>query len=271
MVDNGERHALIATVKIFFDSQGESSNEFLMGESLRDSGIDEKTDATQNKKDDSEVCFQNALAMLPELESLYLTSKKQALIQEVDLRDAVLTQIRQHRLTIGQLGEWAKDLLKVIATAREYENIGFRRLELEFIDWLGTGPAHFSPPTGPKDRLQIIELLIQSKRQALIILEGDGKRSRSLQTDNSVEDGINRLTDDLKAVVVSDSEETPVQFRIGESTPLPTFRRGRWSWKKDARRTGQSTVSQAEQCFSEEVVTETSQATATSTTLQQDF
>lgn len=45
-VDSSERQMLIATMKNFSHSQGKSSNNFLIGESLRDGGIDEKADAT---------------------------------------------------------------------------------------------------------------------------------------------------------------------------------------------------------------------------------
>lgn len=55
------------------------------------------------------------------------------------------------------------------------------------------------------------------------------------------------LANDLKAVKVNDNEETPVHFHIGESIPQPALQRGRRSWKKDACRTRQSLVSQAEQ------------------------
>lgn len=48
-----------------------------------------------SKKDNSEARFQNALAMSPQLESLFNTSKRHSLIREKDLRDAVLMQLRK--------------------------------------------------------------------------------------------------------------------------------------------------------------------------------
>lgn len=58
------------------------------------------------------------------------------------------------------------------------------------------------------------------------------------------EDGIDTLVNEVEAVVLSDNEETSIQFHIGESTPRPTVRRGRRSWKKDARGRGQQVFSE---------------------------
>lgn len=59
----------------------------------------------------------------------------------------MIAQVRKNDLTIDQIGEWARDLLKIIATTCEYENKGLRHFGLEILEWLGIGPA------GMNDRL----------------------------------------------------------------------------------------------------------------------
>lgn len=74
--NKGERKELLAAVDSFFGDKGELPNNFLLGESSNLDNMDEEVGVKQFEKDDSDVCFKNALAMLPELEAFYATSKK---------------------------------------------------------------------------------------------------------------------------------------------------------------------------------------------------
>lgn len=46
---------------------------------------------------------------------------------------------------------------------------------------------------------------------------------------------IDDLANKLQVLDMSDNDETPVSFHIGENTPRPTIRKGRRAWKKEAR------------------------------------
>lgn len=174
-VNADERKELITAVESFSGDKGGLPNNFLIGESSSLDSVTEEAGDTHVGKDDSDVCFKNAIAMLPELEALYATSKRKALIKEADLQAAVLARLRKNDMTIDQIGEWARDLLKIIATASEYENMGFRHFGPEILEWLGTSPAQFSPPTGMNDKLQLVDSITHSKRVAQVDFEREDK------------------------------------------------------------------------------------------------
>lgn len=191
-----------------------------------------------SKKDDSEARFQNALAMSPKLEALFITSKRHSLIREKDLRDAMLMQLRKYEVTIDQLGEWAANLLKVIATSLEHQNATYKRFGPEFLEWLGTGLIQFSSPRGPRSNNLMLECLTQNKRQAQIVVDSPEKRFKSFISSTEVTDQntMNVLINEFALVEVSDGKEIPICFHPGESTPLPAFRCQ--SSKKEARKRG---------------------------------
>lgn len=81
----GEQQELTTTMENFFDNRNGTSNTFLLGESSRgDNKVDETGDM-RVRKDDSDDCFKNSLAMLLELEVLYVTFTNQKLVREIVL------------------------------------------------------------------------------------------------------------------------------------------------------------------------------------------
>lgn len=155
-----------------------------------------------------------------------------------DFQDAVVTQLRKNELTMHQLGEWAQKLLRVIATAGEYQNTRLRRFGPDVLEWLGTGPAQFTPPIGLREGHKVLEPITHVKRQAPTLSEGAGKCMRNFAPEDNNEAPLDSLVNQSQAVDVSDNEETPTVFHIGESTPRPTSRRRGRAWK-EARRSGQ--------------------------------
>lgn len=85
-----------------------NSKNFLIGERSRRE-TEEEEDVPEKelclRKDDPEACFQNALAMSPELEALFVTSKRQSLIKKCDMKEAFITQLRKHKLDNSRLKE----------------------------------------------------------------------------------------------------------------------------------------------------------------------
>lgn len=242
-----ERRSLVHSLESFSGKEVASTKDFHIGESsMREETTEETLEVVTAvpEKDDSESSFQNALAMSPQLESLFVTLKRNSLVKETDLKAAVLMQIRKHDVSIDQLGEWAADLIKVIATAKDHENALYKKYGPDVLEWLGTGPAQFSPPSGLQSNLHVVEPLTHGKRQAPLLLESSEKRQKSVSEseENLDNSEVTNLITALETVIVSDEEETPICFQPGESTPLPISRRR--SWKKDARRRGQRRFNQ---------------------------
>lgn len=162
--NDDEQKSLIEDVVNFPGTPSGHSNSFLLGDNSRNDNTAKEQRLTRKRKDDLEACFLNALAMLLELEALYVTSKQQGLVQEADFQDDVVTQLRKYELTMHQLGEWAQRLLRVIATAGEYQNMRLRRFGPDVLEWLRTGLAQFTPPTSLQEGLQKLEPITQVKR-----------------------------------------------------------------------------------------------------------
>lgn len=117
----------------------------------------------------------------------------------------------------------------------DYYNMSLRKFGLEVVDWLRTGLGQFSPPSGPWDWNIQLEPIIGVKRQAQVILKGVKKGPQKQIEEVIGGVCINELVNELQAVDVSDNDETPFSFHIGENTPWPTIRRGMRAWKKEAR------------------------------------
>lgn len=141
VAEDDEQKNLIEEVINLSGKKGKSSNTFLLDDCSKSDIIDKEGKVVREEKDDSEVCFQNALAMLHKLKALYVTIKGQELINGAFLRKAIVTHLRKNKLTTNQLGKWAKGLLQFIAMIREHENANLRRYRPKVFEWLGTSLA----------------------------------------------------------------------------------------------------------------------------------
>lgn len=106
--DAVEQQRLIELVKEPSMNKVMLPNNCHFGESSRQERADGAENARRDtglNKDDTEAIFQNALAMSPELEALLITSKRQSLILEKDLKAAVMTQLRKYQLGTDELSE----------------------------------------------------------------------------------------------------------------------------------------------------------------------
>lgn len=171
VVETSERKNLLEAVNGFSGEQGLSSKIFLFDErNRREREVEEVMPEKKSclRKDDSKACFQNALVMLLELEALFVTSNRQSLLKERDLKEAVITQLRKYELENSRLNEWALKFLKVIATAIEFEILKFQKFGPKVKEWLGLGSTNFCPLSGPRDNLQLLEPITHNKRQAQV-------------------------------------------------------------------------------------------------------
>lgn len=101
LVDASEQRTLLATVENFFGHTNDNSNTFLFSESSRGDSMVEETKDTRERKVEVDASFKNALAMLLELEALYITTTNQKLVKESDLQSTITSHLRYIDMTIG--------------------------------------------------------------------------------------------------------------------------------------------------------------------------
>lgn len=72
------------------------ANTYLISDNSSEVSQNKIEAVIQNGKDDLEAHFKNTLTMLPELEALYLTFKRQTLIEKAYFQYTIVTQLRKH-------------------------------------------------------------------------------------------------------------------------------------------------------------------------------
>lgn len=72
-------------------------------------------------REDDLACYSNAIASIPELDSLRMTLKQQFLITESSLLKIVLGYVRRPQMDNAQIDNWAVDILNTISSARAQE------------------------------------------------------------------------------------------------------------------------------------------------------
>ncbi|KAF3455511.1 hypothetical protein FNV43_RR00141 [Rhamnella rubrinervis] len=198
---------------------GDSLVLFQQVQQSRDDGKGYEKD--YDPKDDSQVHFQNAIEMSPELNSLILTLREQSLISEVDIQKTVVSGLRNPGWDLAQLTKWASNFLNglALAKAQQRKSLSGQLVDMEenVFNWLRLGPGSIVPPEGTRSG-RVNSSPINCLRPAQTILESSTTKIRRVSPLQITEHHDNGGKVGVVEVFGDSSQALPRVFSTGSSS-----------------------------------------------------